>query len=371
MITFHIPCKDDLTYPFPYPKEELLFFDIETTGFSAKTSALYLIGALYYNKNHWEIIQWFANDHQSEKDLLLSFFSFLKSFSYLIHFNGNGFDIPFLQKKCEQHELTGSDYDFSQIQSLDIYKAVYPHRKRLQIENLKQKTLERFLQIDRKDTYTGGELIAFYRNFLKAKDQQEAKELQHFLLLHNHDDLAGMLQFSNILFLSDLLNGTTIFEAISATRTDTTVNFIGTLPFCSTVCFSAENETFLISLQKNKLTLTVSVYTGTLKYFYENYKDYFYLPKEDTAIHKSVAAYVDKEFRQKAKKENCYTKKEGSFLPSYSTTIQPVFRPDYKAKEHFIQIEDSFLQDATLLSEYINSFLRENKTIFLKSHPNI
>ena len=39
----------------------------------------------------------------------------------------------------------------------------------------------------------------------------------------------------------------------------------------------------------------------TLKYFYDNYKDYFYLPKEDTAIHKSVATYVDKDFRQKAK----------------------------------------------------------------------
>lgn len=369
MITITKACQGELTYPFPCTRKELLFFDIETTGFSAKTSALYLIGALYYNENHWEIIQWFADDYESEKDLLFSFFTFLKKFSFLVHFNGNGFDIPFLMKKCQQHELTDTNYTFNKIHSYDIYKMIYPHRKRLNIENMKQKTLEAFLHISREDTYTGGELIAFYQKFLKIKETQpdRAKELQHFLLLHNQDDLAGMLQFSNILFLADLLSGNITFSTLSATKTDAAIQFTGTLPFHLDATFSAQTEDFLLSLKENMLTLAVSTCHATLKYFYDNYKDYFYLPKEDTAIHKSVATYVDKEFRQKAKKENCYIKKEGHFLPSYSTQLKPVFRTDYASKEYFILLDDASLQSNALLNEYINSFLRENKQLLLCS----
>lgn len=369
MITITEPCEGELFYSFPCNQEELLFFDIETTGFSAKTSALYLIGGLYYKNNHWEMIQWFADDYESEKELLKCFFKFMKNFSFLIHFNGNGFDIPFLLKKCEQHELTGTEYNFEQIHSFDIYKAIYPHKKRLNMENLKQKTIEAFLHINREDTYTGGELIAFYRKYLKIKENspEEAKELQSFLLLHNHDDLAGMLQFSNVLFLTDLLNGNTTFSDVSAKQTDNTVLFQGILPFSFEVSFSAKTETFHLTLERNMLTLSVLTCQETLKYFYDNYKEYFYLPKEDTAIHKSVATYVDKEFRQKAKKETCYTKKEGIFLPSYSTKLKPAFRVDYASKHYFIEATDAFLQDNSLLLDYLNCFLRENKELFLSS----
>ena len=37
--------------------EELLFFDIETTGFSGATSSLYLIGAVYVKDGVWNLIQ--------------------------------------------------------------------------------------------------------------------------------------------------------------------------------------------------------------------------------------------------------------------------------------------------------------------------
>lgn len=48
-----ITIKKTLSLPFTYPvetiapPEQVLFFDIETTGFSGDTSTLYLIGCLY------------------------------------------------------------------------------------------------------------------------------------------------------------------------------------------------------------------------------------------------------------------------------------------------------------------------------------
>ena len=76
--------------------EDLLFFDIETTGFSGEYSMLYLIGCVYYRNNCWNLIQWFADTPDSEKELLETFFVFLKDFTVIIHFNGDGFDIPYL-----------------------------------------------------------------------------------------------------------------------------------------------------------------------------------------------------------------------------------------------------------------------------------
>ena len=41
--------------------------------------------------------------------------------------------------------------------------------------------------------------------------------------------------------------------------------------------------------------------------YYLDYKNYYYLPNEDMAVHKSVAVSVDRTHREKAAPENCYT----------------------------------------------------------------
>ena len=63
MITIKHPIDFPETYPLDRigPKEQLLFFDIETTGFSGDTSQLYLIGCVYHDGFGWKLIQWFAD----------------------------------------------------------------------------------------------------------------------------------------------------------------------------------------------------------------------------------------------------------------------------------------------------------------------
>ncbi|MDD6037929.1 MAG: hypothetical protein PUD20_03895 [bacterium] len=55
------------------------------------------------------------------------------------------------------------------------------------------------------------------------------------------------------------------------------------------------------------MRLRIPMYQGMVRMYFSDYKNYYYLPLEDQAIHKSVAQYVDKEHRQKATPENCYT----------------------------------------------------------------
>ena len=68
-----------------------------------------------------------------------------------------------------------------------------------------------------------------------------------------------------------------------------------------------KSETFLLKLGEY-------LYTDDMKVFFDNYRDYFYIPDEDTAILKSLGALLPKGSYVKATKENCYQKVSGKFI---------------------------------------------------------
>ena len=103
-----------LNYPLDRlaPLEEILFLDIETTGLTASGSQLYLIGCAFYRDGNWQIKQWFAQSPEEEPELIKAFFTFAKDYSYLMHYNGNTFDLPYLKQKITQYSLP---YSFDDI----------------------------------------------------------------------------------------------------------------------------------------------------------------------------------------------------------------------------------------------------------------
>ena len=113
----------------------------------------------------------------------------------LVTFNGNSFDIPYLKRHYDLNELT---CDIEKYPSLDFYQFLKPFQNLFQMTHGKQKDWEQFIGIDREDIYSGGDLIQVYSSYrqdlLLHPEQAAAKE--HLLLLHNHDDLIGMLHFS-------------------------------------------------------------------------------------------------------------------------------------------------------------------------------
>ena len=162
--------------------EKALFLDIETTGLSSKTAFIYLIGSCYYSNHMWNGIQWFAETPEEEADILHAFFKFAADFSTLIHFNGNQFDLPFILGRCE---TLGLSYNFDGFEGIDIYKRVALCKHFLQLPNCKQKSIEKFLHLDRDDKYSGGELIQIYKDYVRTP----SKDKEELLLLHNKDDL--------------------------------------------------------------------------------------------------------------------------------------------------------------------------------------
>ena len=103
--------------------KDVLFFDIETTGLSPKTSRVFLIGLISFQPDikEWQLIQFLLehNCEEEESQLLKTFSAFVENKSQLIHFNGNSFDIPYLISRYEKHQLSNP---FSKKDSLDLYR---------------------------------------------------------------------------------------------------------------------------------------------------------------------------------------------------------------------------------------------------------
>ena len=338
--------------------EDSVFFDIETTGFSPANTSLYLIGCARRKGNIICIDQFFADTPDEEHLILAAFLELLKPYRTLITFNGLGFDIPYLKKKCEKYGLT---HPFDEKDYIDIYKEVSGLKFLLKLPDYKQKTIERFLGLSRNDTFSGGELIEVYQNYLKTPDEQAI----FFLKQHNYEDVLGMTGLIAIRSYRKLFDG-----AFTVNSTETNIykdcngipqkELILTLqnqyPIPQRV--SCQTDAFYLICDGMQSKLRIHLFEGTLKFFFDHPEDYYYLPAEDMAIHKSVATYVDKDFRKKATADNCYTKKDAIFVPQYETLITPFFKESNKDKLTYFELTREFLDSDSLLRQYTSHVFR-------------
>lgn len=298
-----------------------IFIDIETTGLSPERSHTYLIGCIHpLEAGRWHFIQWLAESPLEERRILEAAVSYVKDFSPLVHFNGDRFDLPYLQFRCEEK---GIESDFTARESFDLYKQIKLCRNLCALPNCKQKTIEYFLGIGREDQYDGGRLIPVYHQYVK----EGGDDLLHLLLIHNEEDVIGMTRLLPMLEYVDLLNGSTAIlsglpEIISDSEAEGELLLSFPLLHTYPAQASFRKDGWYGIIRRNNLRLRIPVLSGELRYYFPNPKDYYYLPEEDMAVHKSVAEYVDKAYREKATAENCYIRKQGAFIP-YPETDAP------------------------------------------------
>ena len=338
--------------------ETTLFFDIETTGFSPASAQLYLIGCAIRQDDKIMIKQYFAEKKEEEITILSCFLNLLSGYQTIITFNGLGFDVPYIKAKCDHYRLeeTFADKDY-----IDLFKIASALKFLLKLPNYKQKTIEQFLGITREDIFDGGELITVYKEYLRYPSEHQ----MHFLKQHNYEDVLGMLDLLSILSYSNFFKGGYTISAIeSNVYTDYDGNSQKELIFLLKNDISVPKrvsyryQEFYLTCNGENSKLSVKLYEGNLKYFFENYKDYYYLPEEDIAIHKDVAASVDKAFRKKASASTCYTKKESLFLPQYQLIAEPAFYKERKDKTSFFELSQKFIDSNDLLRSYIDHILK-------------
>ncbi len=388
MITLNTPFSPDFipTLPPEQKNRQALYFDIETTGLSAQSSYVYLIGCAYRKDEDFILTQWLCTEPSEEKELLRLFFDKAKDYDLLLHYNGTGFDLPFLEKKAKRHCLTSP---LSSMESLDLYNTARSLKHLFPLPNLKLKTMEQFFGLPRTDIFSGGDLIEVYAQFLglhhlntltnNSKTQEETA-LGHVLLLHNAEDIKNLPSLTVLFFLQNLANYLKEENlCVTSYEENSSLHLSYSLPFAVpkdfSLCLPWMDAAVFLAFEGQTLSLRLPILTGEFKHFYPNPADYYYLPLEDCAMHKSVAAFVEKEYRKKATAATCYTKKAGAFLPLYKTasgskTAQtkkevpceasaslPHFFSEYKSNYCYTPFSEEIVTNKTLLLTITQSIL--------------
>lgn len=166
----------------PAPAEamwrQLVFFDIETTGFSRQYHQVGLISLGYVKDGHWQIDQYFANSSADESLIITAALSQLQQHLAWVSYNGDSFDIPFLHSRAKQLKL-GSRLPAGR--SIDLYRLL--KRGRL-------KQTEADSGFDRQDSLSGADWARLYKDYLRQPDEA----VQEKLLLHCRDDILSLIQ---------------------------------------------------------------------------------------------------------------------------------------------------------------------------------
>lgn len=337
--------------------EQSLFFDIETTGFSPAYTQIYMIGCAVRVGNEVVISQYFAEKKEEEAEILSAFLALLKKYDTIITFNGIGFDIPYIKAKCAAYSL---DEHFDAKHYIDIFKVISSYKFLLKLPNYKQKSLEAFLGLQRDDMFDGGELINIYKEYQKKPNEQSL----FFLKQHNYEDVLGMIDLLPILSYPHFFDGGYSITAIESNEYKSVDGTLGkelilTLKNKISVPkrVSYGYEDFYLICNNFESKLSIKLFDGELKFFHENYKEYFYLPAEDAAIHKSISSYVEKEYRKQATAATCYTRKDSIFLPQYEPISEPAFKENLKDKKSYFELTEDFICSDLMQCKYVNHIL--------------
>ena len=306
---------------------DTLLLDIETTGLSAARHFIYCIGCSYLSPDKSDSITvqlFFAEKPEQEAELLAALTTLLQTHKRSITFNGNSFDLPFLKKR---YEINHIKQPFSDTQSVDLYREACHLKNLIQLPDYKQKSIETFLGCFREDSYTGKELITQYLLY----NENPTEELLHNLLLHNGEDVRGMYDLLTMLCYSDFLSGNFQIETVVLSSTDQiyycdiTLSVSYVFPQKVTVVLPEAS----LMLQGKEALISFPVHHGSLRHYFADYKNYYYLPEEQTIIHKSLGSCVDPDHREKATKQNCYLEKTCHYLTHSVPDKCSYLRKDY------------------------------------------
>ncbi len=290
------------------PKNSV-FFDIETTGFNYKYCRVYLIGCFRLVDNTPTVSLILSDSAHDETDILDSFLNIISPYTTLITFNGEGFDIPFLQNRGIKYDI---DFNFSDYNRIDIYRSIKHYKELLGLLRVNQKSLEEFFGIHRQDKYDGGGLIPIYNNYINSRD----KFLRELLILHNYEDVVGMLNilpaisYEKLKFIPCIINKTNIPEGIENESKNTAneiyISFEGNYPLSIPKPIRLTDKNYNIKINSNIISGYIILEKIKLNLYLKNIKDYVYLPLEEKIIPQALAGSIPKSRKERATRENCF-----------------------------------------------------------------
>lgn len=342
--------------------DSTLLLNIETTGLSPRNAFVFMIGLGWMENNGWHFRCLLAEKRMDERKLMEVFQQILTGYHQVLTYGGHSFTYRFLEERWKNYSDSDffSDTEhrlFENIRQLDIQKSLSPYKHLLSFTDIKKETAEHFVHYHRSEHTAPKELIKCYTAWELSGDNK----LQAQLISHHDADMIGLLSLYSLIAYAQFFRGE--FDAIEHCETDGRFCFFTlSLKTAVPVPIQASGVYFFLSLTKASALLRIPMFQGELKYFLPGpAKDYYYLPKEDQAVHRSIACYVDKAYRQKATAATCYVRQNGVFLPAADTSLQPCFRESYDSTHFFIAYDTNrFEEHPDDLKHYLSILIKKS-----------
>lgn len=339
-----------------------LLLNIETTGLSPRTAFVFMIGLGWAEDNGWHFRCLLAEKKMDERELMQTFHQMLQDFNQVLTYGGYSFTFRFLEERWKNYidsDSVSEDADrlFQGIRRLDIQKALSPYRHLLPVTDIKKSSAEQFIHYKRREHLAPKELIKCYMAWEVSGEETLLTQLTD----HHAADMAGLLSLHSLSAYALFFKGD--FDCIQHYEYDEDHNccrFHIALKMPVPVPVQATGKSLSFSLGNDSATLCLPLFHGELKYFLPgSVKDYYYLPEEDQAVHRSVACYVDKAYRQKATAATCYIRQSGTFLPAADESLQPCFKECYNADHFYILYdEEKFASEPDDLKRCLSALIK-------------
>lgn len=312
-------------------KAERYFLDIETTGLCKQSDIIFCIGIMFVDKGSLTSYQWIIDKPEEEFLLLTTFIDFIKDFETVITYSGKQFDIPFLIARLNTYDLSTAPLDnlsHIDLKRFSILKLLSENK------SLNRRALETILGFKREIQLDGKEIINMYKLYTISKNSSH----QALLLQHNEDELLSAYFFYEFYYIFNQFSFDKL-ELLTIDSCSTKLKLVNHFDFLTRCTFTYMNLFISWENFTNTISIIISPQELILRKYLTPSKDYVYIPSQNQIMHKSVAQFIPKEFKEKVLKEQCFLTKKGSYLqlPSQYLLDLPIWYDD--TKNSFIDYE--------------------------------
>jgi len=189
----HLLTKDGRLKELDFQKA--LFLDTETTGLSGGTGTFaFMIGLGFFQEEGFLIHQFFMRDYSEERAALSAVNELLRSYQFLVTFNGRHYDIPLLETRFILSRMS------SRIKEMPNFDLLFPSRRiwKGAYENCRLITLEsQLLGMERVDDIPSEWIPYLYFDYLKTGDAQKI----YRVFYHNQMDILSMVALAGRIHL--------------------------------------------------------------------------------------------------------------------------------------------------------------------------
>jgi len=184
--TVHLPLLTKNQFPGKISLQEILIFDLETTGLAGGTGTYpFLLGFGHFEEGGVRLYQYFLPDYGREISAFLDMRRLFEDKNVLLSYNGKSFDVPLLKNRMIMNRMENPFASFSHLDLLHparrLWREVLPS---CSLDTIEEEVFlfRRFQDID------GGLIPQAYFDFLQGGDWGMIRRI----IWHNQQDIVSL-----------------------------------------------------------------------------------------------------------------------------------------------------------------------------------